>query len=214
MDVGDVALLRGPRRPRARAVSTGGEPFRGRGGQMIETPDLILKRGTIIDGTGRPGFEGDVAIRRSWILAVDAPGSLEGAPEELDCDGLVIAPGFIDTHSHSDLRVLTEPGLPMKVRQGITLEVFGQDGISVAPIRKADRPQMERTLAGLLGKLDREWDWEAVAEDLAAIERARPSLDCSYLIPHGAVRLNALGMEDRRATSSEILAMQELIRQS
>lgn len=181
---------------------------------MIKTPDLILKRGLIVDGTGRPGVIGDVAIRRNWILAIDVPGSLEDAPEELDCNGLVIAPGFIDTHSHSDLRVLTEPELPMKARQGITLEVFGQDGISVAPIRKADRPQMERTLAGLLGKLDREWDWESVGEYLAAVERARPSVDCSYLIPHGAVRLSAMGMEDRRATSPEILAMQGLIRQS
>jgi len=181
---------------------------------MIKTPDLILKRATIIDGTGRPGFEGDVAIRRNWILAVDAPGSLQGAPDELDCEGLVIAPGFIDTHSHSDLRVLTEPELPMKVRQGITLEVFGQDGISVAPIRKAERPQMERSLAGLLGRLDREWDWESVAEYLAAVERAKPSLDCSYLIPHGAIRLHAMGMEDRRATAAEIAAMQDLIRQS
>lgn len=180
----------------------------------MKTPELILKNGLIIDGTGRPGFDGDVAIRRDWILSIDAPGALRGAANELDCGGMVIAPGFIDTHSHSDLRVLSEPELPMKVRQGITLEVFGQDGISVAPIRKADRPQMERSLAGLLGRLDREWDWESVGEYLAAVERAKPSLDCSYLIPHGAVRLNAMGMEDRRPTPSEIGDMQELIRRS
>jgi N-acyl-D-amino-acid deacylase len=181
---------------------------------MMKTPDLILKNGLIIDGTGRPAFEGEVAIQRNWILAVDAPGALQDAAEELDCKGLVIAPGFIDTHSHSDLRVLTEPELPMKVRQGITLEVFGQDGISVAPIRKADRPQMERSLAGLLGRLDREWDWESVAEYLDSVARAKPSLDCSYLIPHGAVRLNAMGMEDRRPTPDELADMQELIRRS
>ena len=177
-------------------------------------PDLILKNGLIIDGTGRHAIIGDVAIQLNTIVAIDTRCSLADAPNELDCTGLVIAPGFIDTHSHSDLRVLTEPALPMKVRQGITLEVFGQDGISVAPIMKANRPQMERSLAGLLGRLDRDWDWESVAEYLSSVERAQPALDCSYLIPHGAVRLNAMGMEDRRATPAEIGAMQDLIRQS
>jgi N-acyl-D-amino-acid deacylase len=108
---------------------------------------------------------------------------------------------------------MTEPELPMKVRQGITLEVFGQDGLSVAPHRASDRPQIEKQLAGLDGKLNREWDWQSVAEYLAAIERARPSVDCAYLIPHGALRLYAIGMEDRRATMDEIAAMQGLIRQ-
>src|SRR6185436_3112684 len=107
-------------------------------------------------------------------------------------------PGFIDTHSHSDLRVFSEPQLPMKVRQGITLEVFGQDGISVAPIRTADRPQMEQQLSGLLGRLGREWDWTSVAEYLAAVERVNPAQDFAYLIPHGAVRLQSMGMEDRK----------------
>src|SRR6185369_17225256 len=158
--------------------------------------------------------EGDVAILGDRILSVDAPGSPSEGAVEIDCEGLAIAPGFLDTHSHSDLRVLSEPELPMKLRQGITLEVFGQDGISVAPIKTADRAQMERSLAGLLGKLDRAWDWESVGEYLASIERSKPSLDCSYLIPHGAVRLGAMGMEDRRATGAELASMQELIRQS
>ncbi len=174
--------------------------------------NLALKNGTVIDGSGKPRFTADVAISGNRIAAIDAQGAL-AASREIDCAGLVIAPGFIDTHSHSDLRVLTEPELPMKVRQGITLEVFGQDGISVAPIRCADRQQTERQLAGLLGRLGREWDWESVDEYLAAVARARPALDCAYLIPHGAVRLQAAGMEDRRATVEEIRLMQDLIRQ-
>jgi N-acyl-D-amino-acid deacylase len=178
----------------------------------MNQPGLVLKNGTVIDGSGKPRFFADVAISRNRVAAIDAPGSL-AAPNEIDCSGLVIAPGFIDTHSHSDLRVLTEPELPMKIRQGITLEVFGQDGISVAPIRAVDRPQTERQLAGLLGRLDRAWDWESVAEYLNAIERARPAIDCAYLIPHGAVRLHAAGMEDRRASAEEIRLMQNLIRQ-
>jgi N-acyl-D-amino-acid deacylase len=179
----------------------------------METPDLVLRNGLIADGTGRGLYPADVAIGGGYMLAIDAPGSLHAA-EELECKGLVVAPGFIDTHSHSDLRVLNEPQLPMKVRQGITLEVFGQDGISVAPIRKEDQPQMARSLAGLDGDLGRAWDWESVGEYLAALERAQPALDGAYLIPHGALRMSVMGMEDRQARPDEIAAMQELIRQS
>lgn len=180
---------------------------------IMKTPDLILKNGLLADGTGRGLYPADVAIRRNYILAIDAPNSRH-AMEELDCKGLVIAPGFIDTHSHSDLRVLMEPELPMKIRQGITLEVFGQDGISVAPIRSADQPAVARSLAGLDGDLGRAWDWQSVDEYLAAIERAHPAIDCAYLVPHGAVRLAVMGMENRKARPDEIAAMQELIRQS
>jgi N-acyl-D-amino-acid deacylase len=179
----------------------------------MKTPDLVLKNGTIIDGSGRMGYPADIAIRRNYILAIDAPGTLS-AGDEIDCSGMAIAPGFIDTHSHSDLRVFVEPQLPMKARQGITLEVFGQDGVSVAPIRADDQPQVARSLAGLDGKLDRAWDWQSVEEYLAAIDRARPAIDCAYLIPHGAIRLSVMGMEDRLARTDEIQAMQEMIRRS
>src|SRR5262245_18563752 len=123
----------------------------------MKTPDLVLKNGTILDGAGRMGYDADIAIRRRYILAIDVPGTLVDG-EEIDCSGMIIARGFIDTDSHSDLRVLTEPQLPMKDRQGITLEVFGQDGVSVAPIRASDQPQVARSLAGLDGQIGRAWD--------------------------------------------------------
>lgn len=179
----------------------------------MDQADLVLKNGAIIDGAGRPRARGDVAIKGDRVAALDPQCGLNG-DRVIDCSGLIIAPGFIDTHSHSDLRVLRDPQLPMKIRQGITLELFGQDGISVAPVRAEDRPQVERQLAGLLGRLDREWDWQSVGEYLAAIARARPSLDCAYLVPHGAIRLWAMGMEDRPASRDELSSMQDLIRAS
>jgi N-acyl-D-amino-acid deacylase len=178
----------------------------------MKTPTLTLTNGTIIDGTGRPRYRGGVTTRGGLIEAITTGGS-PGGGREIDCSGLIIAPGFIDTHSHSDLRVLVEPALPMKVRQGITLEIFGQDGLSVAPVRRDDREQVGRQLAGLDGSLGSEWDWQTVGEYLSAIERARPSIDCAYLIPHGAVRLHAMGMEDRLATRDETTRMQDLIRE-
>ncbi|HEX8087255.1 MAG TPA: amidohydrolase family protein, partial [Blastocatellia bacterium] len=177
----------------------------------MNTPTLTLTNGMIIDGTGRPRYCGDVVIRGSLIEAIITEGPAGGG-EQIDCSGLIVAPGFIDTHSHSDLRVLVEPALPMKVRQGITLEIFGQDGLSVAPVKSNDREQVGRQLAGLDGSLGREWDWQTVAEYFSAIERARPSIDCAYLVPHGAVRLIAMGMEDRLATREEMARMQSLIR--
>src|SRR5688500_17976766 len=96
---------------------------------------LVLTGGRVVDGSGSRGFEADVAIDGADIAAV-GPG-LKGH-KTIDCVGHVVAPGFIDTHSHSDLKVMAEPTLPMKLCQGITLEVFGQDGISVAPVKPAE----------------------------------------------------------------------------
>jgi N-acyl-D-amino-acid deacylase len=170
---------------------------------------LVLKGGTVIDGSGSPGFRADVGVSGSRIIAVSRDEL--HAQNEIDCRGLVVAPGFIDTHSHSDLKVLNDPSLFMKVRQGITLEVFGQDGISVAPVKQADKPQLEKQLAGLLGRLGRDWDWESTAEYLTAIEFAKPGVDCSYLIPHGALRLWVMGMEDRLSTPAEREQMSVLL---
>ncbi|MBI1746680.1 MAG: D-aminoacylase [Acidobacteria bacterium] len=173
---------------------------------------LVLKGGTVIDGSGRPRMEADIGIDGDTIYTVDPKGHLRGE-ETLDCRGLIVAPGFIDTHSHSDLMVLSDPSLPMKVRQGITLEVFGQDGISVAPVRSADKPQLRRQLAGLLGDPPLEWNWNSVGEYLSHLERTGAAFDRGYLVPHGAVRQWVVGSENRPAKNWELRQMVDLVDQ-
>src|SRR5947209_4067447 len=109
--------------------------------------ELVLRGGTVIDGTGAPRRRADVLVRDGLIAAV---GENLRADESIDCGAQVVAPGFIDTHSHSDLKLFEDPTLAMKVGQGITLEVLGQDGISVAPVRREDVKDTRRALAGLL----------------------------------------------------------------
>jgi N-acyl-D-amino-acid deacylase len=173
--------------------------------------ELVLRNGTLVDGSGSPGFAADVAVAGDRIARV-GPG-LSGV-RELDCTGHVICPGFIDTHSHSDVKVLADPMLPMKVRQGITLEVLGQDGISVAPVKPEEREGWKQKLSGLLGDFGVAWDWSSVADYLHRVAEAGPAPDVAYLVPHGAVRQCVMGGGDRRASEAETAAMQELLRRS
>jgi N-acyl-D-amino-acid deacylase len=167
---------------------------------------IVLRGGTVVDGTGGPSRRADVAIDGDRIAKV-AP-SLRGHLE-LDCGGLVVAPGFLDTHSHSDLFVFAEPQLTMKVRQGVTTELLGQDGISVAPVRPEHIAITRRFLSGLDGDpREAPWDWSSVADYLRALERARPAPDLGYLVPHGALRTFAMGPNDRPPSEGELGAME------
>jgi N-acyl-D-amino-acid deacylase len=172
--------------------------------------DLVIRGATVIDGTGAPRRRASVAVAGGRIAALEASEKARGA-RSIDAGGLVLTPGFIDTHSHSDLRILDEPDLPMKVRQGVTLEVFGQDGISVAPLRPEWQKDEERKLAGLLGRTSGKWEWSTVAEYLSAVERRAPVPNVSTLVPHGAVRTCVIGPDDRAPTKDELAKMGELL---
>ena len=174
----------------------------------MEKVDSLLYGGTLLDGRGGEPLDVDIAVTGGRVVAIEPWGQIPRARagDAIDCRGLIVCPGFLDTHSHSDLKVLTEPDLPMKVSQGITLEVLGQDGVSVAPQSAARRPQMARTIAGLDGTYDG-WDWTDVGGYLDAVRAARPGVHVAYLVPHGNIRLDAVGPDDRPATPDELAAM-------
>jgi N-acyl-D-amino-acid deacylase len=176
-------------------------------------PNLLIRNGLVVDGTGAPGRVCDVRISGGVITDVDEDLTVVGGgddAETLDATGLVVAPGFIDTHSHSDLRILSEPDLPMKVRQGVTLDVLGQDGLSVAPVRAEDVEQVRRQLAGLLGDPHLSRDWRSVADYLGLIDRGA-ALNAAYLVPHGAVRACVMGLGNRRPSADELERMAALV---
>lgn len=109
---------------------------------------ILIKNGKIVDGSGKAGFYGNVVLENERIVAVgDVVG--QDFDKVIDAEGLVVAPGFIDTHSHSDLKILLDPYVGPKVQQGITTEVLGQDGISMAPLPKQYISPWRKNLAGL-----------------------------------------------------------------
>jgi N-acyl-D-amino-acid deacylase len=175
--------------------------------------DLLLENARVVDGTGAPWFRGSVAIDDGRIDAVERGRDRDVDPDEtLDLDGSVLAPGFVDLHVHSDLRLFEEPTLPAKTRQGVTTEVLGQDGFSMAPMyREGGAQEWEEHLGALNGTTEREWTWGSVADYLDAIEESGTAQNFGTLVGHGTVRYDVLGMDDRVPDDDELEAMADLV---
>lgn len=165
----------------------------------------------IIDGTGAKAFLGSILIDGDRIVAV---GDFSAQADEIiDAKGLCVAPGFIDTHSHSDLEALLHPELLPKIMQGITTEFLGQDGISLAPLPEAYVVPWRKNLAGLDGDSDvLDWNYQTTDGYLQRLSAARPAIHECYLAPHGNVRMEAMGLDARMATSAEIERMKSVLR--
>ncbi len=184
--------------------------------------DVKIDGGLILDGSGRPGVQGSVAIKDRRIVAVgDAPGA---AARTIDAGGLVVAPGFVDIHTHYDAQVMWDRMLTVSPWHGVTTVVMGNCGFGVAPTRPEHRGQIMRTLEKVEGMsltaletgLGYDWPFETFPQYLDAIERRGVGINVAALVGHTAVRMYVMGEDSyaRAATEQEIRAMEEVVREA
>ncbi len=181
--------------------------------------EIVIKGGTVYDGSGAPGVVADVAISGGRIVEVGP--SLSGT-RVIDAGGHAVAPGFVDIHTHYDAQVFWDPALTPSCYHGVTTVVAGNCGFSIAPTRPEDRELIARTLekvedmdvAALAAGIP--WDFETFPEYLASIERRGTVLNFAAYIGHTPVRMYALGeaASDRVATTEEIDRMAGLVREA
>jgi N-acyl-D-amino-acid deacylase len=159
---------------------------------------ILIRGGTVIDGTGRAGYEADVAIEGGRIVAVgdDARSAINGNTRTLDATGHVVAPGFIDIHTHYDAQVFWDPSLTPSAFHGVTTVVAGNCGFSIAPTRRDGVPLLARTLQHVEDMsfdtlaVGVPWDdFETFPQYLDAVEQRGVSLNYGCYVGHTAVRL-------------------------
>jgi N-acyl-D-amino-acid deacylase len=168
--------------------------------------DLLIRGAAVVDGTGAPARRAEVAVERDRVSAV-TDSELPDAERTIDGTGLVLAPGFVDTHSHSDLSPFVEPWMDSAIRQGITTVVVGNCGTSAWP------PAGLEDAAQLVGVASAELPvrWASYEGYLGAIDEARPACNVAALVGQGAVRGEAMGNERGPASADELRAMRRSI---
>lgn len=177
---------------------------------MASSIDVLIRGGSVVDGTGGPARRADVAIAGARIAAVEPASNGTEANRVLDAGGLVVAPGFIDIHSHADFTLPAFPGALNSLSQGVTTEVIGNCGYSPAPLAADPRRAEDQRAAGHGLGPDLDWSWRTFGEYLERLEAAGPAVNCVPLVGHGMLRLATVGAEDRPATADELAAMRGL----
>ena len=182
----------------------------------------LISNAVLVDGTGADRRPADVLLDGPVIAAVADAGSLTaagtGADRTIDATGLVLSPGFIDMHAHSDLQLLVNKDHYAKLSQGVTTELLGQDGLSYAPVDDATLAGVREKIAGWNDNpADFDWNWRTVGEYLDRLDRedsdgGRIATNAAYLVPQGTVRAMVMGFAEGDPTPGQQERMQDVVR--
>ena len=173
--------------------------------------DVIISGGVIADGSGAPTFRADIGIDGERIAEI-GDLSESGARRVIDATGLTVSPGFIDTHAHSDGVLLLDPQHANGIRQGITTEILGQDGLSYAPLSAGNYRVYRRYLSGILGEPPEDLDMSSVAAFRSHYNR-KVAVNTAYNVPHAAVRLETVGFRDVPLRGDAMNKARDIVRQ-
>lgn len=168
--------------------------------------DILIKNGSVIDGTGKKEFIADVGIKDGKIVLI---GKINAdAVQIIDAKGLKVVPGFIDIHSHTDADLIINPRAESKIRQGVTTEITGQDGFSWGPL---GGPEFDLTRKNFFEQYGEELKWKTIGDFLNDFSSRKFSVNIATMVGLGTIREYVVGLDNRPATPEEIQQMQEEI---
>ncbi len=182
--------------------------------------DLLIKNGIIVDGSGAPRYRGDVGVRDGRIVEIGRVGSM--AERTIDADGLIVAPGFVDGHTHMDAQVAWDPIGTCSCWHGVTTVIMGNCGFALAPCKPEEREWFARCLTAvediptesMMSGID--WTWETFPEYLATVERLPKALNYGAYIGHSALRMYVMGKRalDQTATEDDLRRMEAAVEEA
>jgi N-acyl-D-amino-acid deacylase len=183
---------------------------------VIDPPavDLLVTGGSVVDGTGAPAHAGTIASIDGRLHVGDAAWRPAHAARTIDASGMVVAPGFIDLHSHGGLVILADPRHEPKVRQGVTTELIGVDGNGYAPFpNHGDLAAFVDLNAGLDGRPQIAYDWDTVSSYIGRYDRGQ-AVNVAVVIGNSALRIGAIGWDDMSADDGSLARMRAMLREA